>query len=96
MHWSGVGSPSAVDSEIAIYAKQHEMILMTSDLDFGRIAFEIPTDAPSIVLLRVGDDRVQSVGGRVVTVLQNFEAELGSGAFLLLEDARVRLRPYAA
>ena len=36
-HWSSVGSTTASDSAITAYAKEHNYIVVTHDLDFSAI-----------------------------------------------------------
>ena len=86
----------APDSEICSHAKHNGYTLMTSDLDFGQIAFANIATAPSAILLRVQDERIEAIGAKVATVIQSLEVELGTGAFVVLEDAKVRIRNYEA
>ena len=34
VHWSEIGPPSAPDTEICRYAREHGFVLVTNDLDF--------------------------------------------------------------
>ncbi len=37
VHWSAIGDPGTRDSEIFEFARLHDYIIFTNDLDFGAI-----------------------------------------------------------
>ena len=49
-------------------------------------------DKPSAILFRRADERAESVNARLSTVLNEQLAELESGALILVEDTRYRVR----
>ena len=49
-------------------------------------------DKPSVVLLRLSDERADEVNRRLSTVIAEQDAALESGALILVEDSRYRLR----
>jgi predicted nuclease of predicted toxin-antitoxin system len=51
-HWSAVGSPTAEDLELLIWARDHNHVLLTQDLDFGQLLFHTRFRGPSVVILR--------------------------------------------
>ena len=38
IHWSEVGDPRASDETLMGYARQHEFVVITHDLDFGALS----------------------------------------------------------
>ena len=38
-HWSTVGSPTAADTDLWDWARQHGCVLLTQDLDFAELLF---------------------------------------------------------
>ncbi len=54
--WNEVGNPKAEDPEIAVWAAEHEFIVLTQDLDFSDILFMTQASAPGIILLRPADE----------------------------------------
>lgn len=47
IHWSEVGSIRAKDREICDYARHHNYVLLTNDLDFPRILAHTGTRSPA-------------------------------------------------
>ena len=92
VHWSTVGDPKALDPEILAWANAENAIVLTQDLDFGAILAATNADAPSVVLLRTQDVMAESIGTRVASLLHQFEAQLTSGALLVLDAAKSRIR----
>ena len=49
-------------------------------------------DKPSVIIFRLGDERPESVNTRLSSVLAERVTELESGALILVEDTRYRVR----
>jgi len=82
----------ASDIELVARARAESRILLTFDLDFGEIlALGVLRD-PSAVIFRLADERADSVNRRLEAVLSEQAALLASGALVLIEDARYRVR----
>jgi predicted nuclease of predicted toxin-antitoxin system len=47
-HWSQIGNPNDPDLVILNWAKQHQFIIFTNDLDFGAILAASNLDFPSV------------------------------------------------
>jgi predicted nuclease of predicted toxin-antitoxin system len=67
-------------------------LFLTFDLDFGEILALGVLDKPSVVIFRLADERADSVNRHLSAVLSERQADLESGALILIEDARYRLR----
>ena len=67
-------------------------MVITFDLDFGDILALGVLDKPSVIVLRLSDERPTFVNGRLASVLGERLPELEAGSLILIEDARYRLR----
>ena len=91
-HWSTLGAANASDTEIMRYAREHEYVVLTHDLDFGTIPAATQGEKPSVVQIRADDIRAQTIGQHVVTALRQMADELERGALLTVDPSRTRLR----
>ena len=64
----------------------------TFDLDFGEILAGSAGQVVSVILFRLHDTRTEHVIERVQTVLDQSSAELLSGAIVVVEEGRHRVR----
>ena len=55
VHWSSLGSVTALDTEIMTYAVEHGYIVLTNDLDFSAILAATRGAKPSVVQIRSDD-----------------------------------------
>ena len=91
-HWSTLGANNAPDSEIMIYARVHDYVVLTHDLDFGAILAATHGEKPSVVQIRADDVSPDVIGTQVIAALHQMAAELESGALLTIDQNRNRLR----
>jgi predicted nuclease of predicted toxin-antitoxin system len=82
----------ATDKSIAERARAEERIVLTFDLDFGAVLALGVVDRPSVVIFRLSDERADAVNRRLEAVLSEQALSLQSGALVLVEDARYRMR----
>jgi len=90
VHWSEVGSPTAPDKEVMSYARQNDCIVFTHDLDFSAILAVTQASAPSIIQVRARDTLSPQFRSLLVDGLRQFEAQLKSGAIVVLDQSRAR------
>jgi len=95
IHWASVGHPNTEDREILHWAKGNGYIVVTFDLDFGAILAATGWDSPSVIQIRCLDNYSEEIVPSLVSVLKRFETELASGALIVLDEfkARIRLLP---
>ena len=62
-HWREIGPANAPDSEIMLWAKEHNAVVLTQDLDFTKLLFQARVKLPSVIQLRLDDVRPASIGG---------------------------------
>ena len=91
-HWSTLGAGTAPDAEIMAYARAHQWIVLTHDLDFSAILAATHGDKPSVVQIRAEDVSPDAIGAQVVIALRQMATELESGALLTVDPGRTRLR----
>lgn len=92
VHWSDVGDPTADDSEILAWARQHGRVLITHDLDFSAILAASGDDAPSVVQLRAQDMLAPQLLQIVRMALTQHATQLRRGALLSINEAGTRVR----
>ena len=91
-HWLKFGPADAPDSEIMVFAKKNNYVILTHDLDFGIILALTHRDKPSVIQLRIGDLFLESTVRLVVTALEKFRHELENGALLTINTLKTRVR----
>jgi predicted nuclease of predicted toxin-antitoxin system len=92
VHWSTVGDPRAPDREILGWAKRHEHLVFTHDLDFGAILAATQAAAPSVVQVRSQDVTPEALGDIVMRSLREHGDALASGALVTIHPDRARVR----
>jgi predicted nuclease of predicted toxin-antitoxin system len=95
VHWSSVGDPRAPDREVLAYARAHHQVLLTHDLDFGRLLALTGAQGPSVVQARTQDVLPGGLLKAVGATLEQYEPALSAGALVVIEKdaARVRILP---
>ncbi|MBI1873260.1 MAG: DUF5615 family PIN-like protein [Acidobacteria bacterium] len=92
VHVRTLGLQRVTDPELVDRARADSSVVLTFDLDFGEVLALGVLDRPSVILFRLTDERADSVNQRLSTVLAERVAELESGALILVEDTRYRVR----
>ena len=80
------------DPEIAAKAVAESRIVLTFDLDFGDILATARSAAPSVIIFRLRNQTPAAVNPRLFRVIERSEAELTSGAVVIVEDEGFRIR----
>jgi predicted nuclease of predicted toxin-antitoxin system len=92
VHWSNVGDPRADDSEILRWASDNDQIVFTHDLDFGTILAVSHASGPSVLQVRCQNVLPEHIGPMVFAALRQHQAALESGAILVVDERRSRVR----
>jgi len=92
VHVRELAMQRAGDPLIVEKARADNRVLLTFDLDFGAILALGVVDRPSAVIFRLADETADSVNRRLEVVLSEQAKALESGALILVEDARYRIR----
>jgi predicted nuclease of predicted toxin-antitoxin system len=95
VHWSTIGDPRAEDSEIMKWALANGHAVFTHDLDFGTMLALTHATGPSVLQVRGQNVLPEDIGTLVVAALRQHEAALASGALVVVElkKSRVRVLP---
>jgi predicted nuclease of predicted toxin-antitoxin system len=91
-HLGNLGLQRLVDQGIFDKALAENRIILTWDLDFGEIVAFSRRKPVSVILFRLNNTTSTFVIQRLSVVLADAEAALISGAIVVVEDARHRIR----
>ena len=92
VHWSAVGDPHASDREIMDWAAEHEYVVFTHDLDFGTMLALSHANGPSVLQIRAEDILPDHLESSVIAALNQHERDLASGALVVVDESRSRVR----
>jgi predicted nuclease of predicted toxin-antitoxin system len=93
VHLSEEGLQRAADLDIFAKAIVEQRIVLTFDLDFAEIAALSQGQKASVILFRLHNTRTPHVISRLAVVLAECVPALESGAVVIVEEARFRVRP---
>jgi predicted nuclease of predicted toxin-antitoxin system len=80
------------NGEIFDKAIREDRIVITFDLDFGEIAALTEGRKASVILFRLKNTRTAYVIERLSSAIEAFAEALESGAIVIIEDTRYRVR----
>jgi len=92
VHWSTVGDPRATDRTIMDWAVANGYIVFTHDLDFGTVLALTHATGPSVIQVRAEDVLPDHLGAVVLAALRQHDADLASGALVVVDESRRRVR----
>jgi len=90
-HWSFIGSPDAPDAEIVLYAKAHDLTILTCDLDFGYILALTHGKKPSVIQIRTGDLGHDRIGAIVLNAIKRLANDIENGALVTIDPRKTRV-----
>ena len=80
------------DSTIIELARAQDMTIITQDLDFSALIASSANTRPSLVSVRLRDNRPERIVEILAKILPTVETDLISGAIASVEDAYIRVR----
>lgn len=92
VHWSAVGDPHAPDRTIMDWAVTNGHIVFTHDLDFGTMLALTHAKGPSVLQVRADDVLPDGLEKVVIAAMKQHEADLVSGALLVVDKSKNRVR----
>ena len=92
VHWSAVGDLRAKDREVMAWAREHQYVVFTHDLDFGTLLALTRASGPSVVQVRAQDVLPDHLEAVVVSAIRRYEAQLQKGALVTVDEARGKVR----
>lgn len=91
-HIRALGMQGASDDDVLTHAAREQRVLVITDTDFGAILALSSASVPSVLLLRGVGDTVDERVDAIAQALAVVEDELVTGAIVVVESDRVRVR----
>jgi predicted nuclease of predicted toxin-antitoxin system len=88
----GEEAPGSADLDVLALARESEVLLLTSDKDFGELVFRQRLASAGVVLLRLHGLPAASKVTIVITALTAHGLEM-AGAFTVVSPGLLRIRP---
>jgi predicted nuclease of predicted toxin-antitoxin system len=97
IHWQSIGDPRAKDVVIMSWARSNGYIIFTNDLDFGTLLAITRAQGPSVIQARTQDVMPQTLGKRILQILDEHGEVLQKGALITVDEtkSRVRILPFS-
>lgn len=92
VHWSAVGDPRATDRQIMDWAVANGYVVFTHDLDFAMLLALTHALGPSVVQIRGQDVLPDTINIAVAAAIRTYEADLASGAIVVVDPGKARVR----
>jgi len=92
LHWSTVGDPRAPDRSIMDWAVNNRYIVFTHALDFGTMLALTHANGPSVIQVRGQDVFPENMMRMVIAAIHQYEADLISGALVVVDESTYRVR----
>ena len=92
MHWSTIGNPHAPDIEIMDWARTCGFVVFTHDLDFGAALALTHAAGPSVIQVRGRHVLPEHMSTLILATIQQYESELNTGALVVIDEKRSRVR----
>ena len=92
VHWSTLGDPGASDKDIMDWARDHQYVVFTHDLDFGTMPALSHEAGPSVLQVRTEDTLPDYLEEPVIAAPNQHEADLSAGALVVVDESRSRVR----
>ena len=92
VHWSTIGDPRATDRSNMDWSVANDYAVFTHDLDFGTALALTHGRGPSVIQVRGQDVLPEHMGSMVIAVLHQYESELVSGALVVVDENKSRIR----
>ena len=94
--WLDFGPPNAPDINIMAWARARGFVVLTNDLDFGKLLAFSRATHPSVIQFRAPDIRPAALGDLALRALKEHQVRLdgtlGEGALITIEIERFRTR----
>jgi len=91
-HWYLIGASNAPDGELFSWASKNGYIVFTHDLDFGALLAATHAVSPSVFQIRTDDVSPDALSPRAIDLLHRFAPQLTSGALVVVDEMRERVR----
>ncbi len=92
VHRSTIGDPRATDREIMDRARGNVHVVFTHDLDFGTMLAWTHAAGPIVIQVRGQNVLPDHMASIVVAALKQHETDLASGALVVVDESKSRVR----
>ena len=92
VHLRDQGLQRLEDDEIVEKTRKEGRVILTHDLDFGRIVAVSRASVPSVITFRLDDMRPVQVNRYLTEVLAQFARQLEAGALVSVNERGIRAR----
>lgn len=92
VHLSEQGLQRLPDQQIITKASREGRVIVTHDLDFGRLIALSGSHLPSVITFRISDMRAHQVDRYLQDILTRFAYELDAGSLISVTDEAIRIR----
>ena len=92
VHWSAIDDPRAEDPVLMQWARDNDYVVFTHDLDFGTLLALTQAESPSVIQVRTQDVTPHYLEAMVIDAFSKYESLLESGALIVLDESRSRVR----
>jgi len=95
--WNIVRIPEIMDSkskdiDILTYARDHNKVVITQDLDFSSLLALKGYEKPSVINLRFENARPDFITNRIIEIVKELEKELDEGIVVSVDEISARYR----
>lgn len=90
---SDVLPQDAPDSIILEHARLDGRTVITQDLDYSALLASTRYTQPSVISLRLQNNRPERLASILKTILPTIEGDLQTGSIIVVEENRIRVRP---
>jgi len=80
------------DIELLSFAREHNKVLITQDLDFSALLAVGGYEKPSVINIRVENPNPDFITSRLVEVVSRMKKELEEGAIVSVDEVSARYR----
>ncbi|SNB58246.1 DUF5615 family PIN-like protein [Thermoflexus hugenholtzii] len=91
-HAGDIGLSHAEDWQIIEEARRQEEIILTHDLDYGRLLAFTRQSSPSIIIFRTRRSQPDQIFQKLIDILPQVEEYLRRGSIIVVEDQIIRIR----
>lgn len=92
IHWSSAGKFDAPDKNLIDWAKEHNHIIFTHDLDFGTALALTRAEKPSVIQVRTQNVTVSHLSKIVLETIKTHADLLEKRALLVIDEDKQRVR----
>lgn len=89
---SSVLAANSSDTEILAFARRHNYVIITQDLDFSTLLALGGLVHPSVITLRLRDTAPEIVTARLKSIIAEISQPLSNGCAVVVDDRTVRIR----